>query len=682
MYRSAFNELFAEDSKSKVVALEQLIDFIREQERDGEEGRSSIDGLIDYFETNQEDARAFLLYLVEFLSHYKTVEVYTHTGLLSGRGFFTLLKERVGDRLIPGVGDRRQLSYILTSIFNSDADIEWLGSITKEQWCRLFAVFSDLQCLQEEHRAGLTLIQSDILHAINLISFEISGLSLNEEVIKAYPEIMELNSPFIAQNQEIREYVKGYAAFLSQGSAESESESSDENESERPDEDHILVMLEQCLMLIKDIHKNTYATGVSIRLTNILARLEQKVERVEQLLFLLHPAYEKKAEAFGELVYSITDGHRDSSKIGPLIRSNTELLSLRIIESASKVGETYVSKDLRSQWMMFKRSAGAGVLIGLMATIKILFAKLTLAPIGRAFLDSFNYSFGFVLIYVLHFKIATKQPAMTASALASSIEQTRRHKKAKLTELSELIVDIFRTQVAAIAGNIALAMPIAFLVCYLWEQTLSKALLSQEKAQSLLTGIDPLASLSIFYAALTGVFLFLSGIIAGYYDNLAIYRNLGRRVSRHSCLLGLFGKFRARRIGGYVERNFGSIAGNFWFGVMLGTTPTVGYILGLPLDIRHIAFSSANFIQGIYWLESELSAGYIAYLFFGVLLIGIINLLVSFSLTLSVALRARNIRFAQWKDLFVLVAQRILRKPLSLLLPERKAEGLDDKASG
>ena len=676
MFENLFDKLLLETSKPKVHALEELIESMRVRDEAGKHHKASVDELAWYLEANPDKAEFFLIYLVDFVSHYKTVDVYTHAGLLSGRGFWTLLTERIGERLIPGVGNKRQLSYILTSIFNDEEDVKWLGTITDEQWLRLFTVFASQECLGTEDLDALRQIQRDILHAIKLVSYEISGLSLNEEVIKAYPEIMELDSSFIAQNQEILAYVKDFEAYLAQSKEEDHP-----GPLEAPVEDHILVMLEQCTMLIKETHKNTYATGVSISLTNILARLEQKVERLEQLIFLLHPSTEKKSEAFGELIYSITRGHRESSRIRPLVRSNTELVSLRITESATKIGETYVARDLASQWRMFLVSAGAGVLIGIMATIKILLGKLVLAPVGKAILNSFNYGFGFVLIYVCHFKIATKQPAMTASALASSIEHSKRHKKAELTELSELIVDILRTQIAAIAGNVALAMPVAFLVCYAWESYLQATLLSQDKAKYLLQGIDPFGSPSLIYAALTGVFLFLSGIISGYYDNLAVYRNLGRRVSRQSLMLGAFGKFRARRIGNYIEKNFGSITGNFWFGVMLGSTPTIGYILGLPLDIRHIAFSSANFVQGIFWLDEQIELSYALYLFAGVLLIGVVNLLVSFSLALMVALRARSIKFAQWKELMVLVASRILKNPLLLFLPFGKAKPAEGGAS-
>jgi site-specific recombinase len=47
--------------------------------------------------------------------------------------------------------------------------------------------------------------------------------------------------------------------------------------------------------------------------------------------------------------------------------------------------------------------------------------------------------------------------------------------------------------------------------------------------------------------------------------------------------------------------------------------------------------------------------------FLGVMLIGLTNLFVSFTLTIIVALRARRVRFAQWKPL----AKLVMIKPIS-----------------
>ena len=51
-----------------------------------------------------------------------------------------------------------------------------------------------------------------------------------------------------------------------------------------------------------------------------------------------------------------------------------------------------------------------------------------------------NYSFGFIAIYVLGFTLATKQPAMTAAALISALEDGL---KSKETILKNIKVSLF-----------------------------------------------------------------------------------------------------------------------------------------------------------------------------------------------------------------------------------------------
>ncbi len=114
-----------------------------------------------------------------------------------------------------------------------------------------------------------------------------------------------------------------------------------------------------------------------------------------------------------------------------------------------------------------------------------------------------------------------------------------------------------------------------------------------EKGAHLLGDLDPL-SWALPHAAIAGFYLFLSGLITGYFDNRAAYSDIGIRIARLRWLRRLAGAARAASIGAYIQDHLGGIMGNFLFGCMLGSTGVIGIILGLPLDIRHIAFSSAN----------------------------------------------------------------------------------------
>jgi site-specific recombinase len=58
----------------------------------------------------------------------------------------------------------------------------------------------------------------------------------------------------------------------------------------------------------------------------------------------------------------------------------------------------------------------------------------------------------------------------------------------------------------------------------------------------LLVDTDPIHSLAIFYAAIAGVCLFLSGLIAGHHDNMAVYNKIPQRIRQLRWLEHLRGR--------------------------------------------------------------------------------------------------------------------------------------------
>ena len=183
--------------------------------------------------------------------------------------------------------------------------------------------------------------------------------------------------------------------------------------------------------------------------------------------------------------------------------------------------------------------------------------------------------------------------------------------------------------------------------------------------------LDP-AGWALPHAAVAGVFLFLSGLISGYFDNKASYARIGARVARLRWLRALAGPPRAARVGAYVEEHLGGLAGNFLFGCMLGTAGTIGIIVGLPIDIRHIAFSSANLGYALVAFDFELPLKTLLWAALGVALIGFVNLAVSFALALWVALKARGVVFTQKRELMARLWSRFRRAPMSFFVaPDR-----------
>ena len=648
------------------LPLVQLVSRLRPKDAyDTNEIEDNLNDLITRLMADPSDAVILHDYLLQLIANYQQINLYADDSLMSNEGFFSLLSHRIGNYFLPPLRGSKQLNDIFRQVFHHRFDPVWLENIESGHWQQLMTLLS----MPDGNTDLRTQAREQVLNALMIISYRITSLSLDPEFAHAYPDLNEYESPFLIQNREILDFIQKYREYAS-------------DEILRwppllPDEKQALVMLDQCADVLSRIKRSTRRNGVSLSLTNILIKLDQCLIRIELLFNLLLDNPQQVQESLMRLLYELALAQHETQSVRGVIEANTELLSRQVTENASRTGGHYVSTDRRGYTDMYRSGAGAGAIVAIMATLKLLASRLSLAPLNQAFLYSMNYSLGFMLIHVMHFTVATKQPAMTAAALAATIQQNTSNRTDQMAELAVLTVNIMRTQFIAIMGNISIAMPVAFLITWAWQANLGEPLLSNQKAEYLLHNLNPFTSLAIPHAAIAGVFLFLSGLIAGYYDNLAVYRRIGVRMRQHAKLQSWLGIERLDRVSGYIERNLGALAGNFWFGVMLGSMGTIGFLFGLPLDIRHISFSSANFVQGLMCLNGTPDVGLIVVSFLGVLLIGLTNLLVSFGLALYVALRARQVRYAQWKPLVRLLITHFMTRRSEFFWPPKNATKID-----
>ena len=663
-----FNDLFSQMQQQleqpQAVLNDQLLIELVERIRpidayQTDEIHQKFQALIQALLITPDAASTLQSFVLRLISQYKQTSLYADTGILSLDGFWNQLSQRLGAHFLPLINDETQLQNLVRRVFPNRSDKYWLDNIRDSDWLQLLNLLNHGHANQKEK----VKIRSEVIKAITVLSYRISGIGLYPEFINAHPELTEYESPFLVQNREIVEFIQQYKK------AHQDAETS--SVVAPPDASQALVMIEQCRDVVLKIRRATRRIGVSVSLTYLISLLEQCLDRVELLLNLIVEEGEVHYEALSMLLVDITAAIYSERSVRSLLTTNSELIALQVTENASKTGEHYVSTDKQGFLAMYKSAAGAGVIIAIMATLKTLSARMVMAPLMQAFIYSMNYSLGFMLIHVLHFTVATKQPAMTAAALAATVQHRKGSKTAQIAELAALIINIIRTQFIAILGNISIAIPVAAFIAWAWATGLHEPLMTHAKASKTLHDLNPFTSLAIPHAAIAGVCLFLSGLLAGYFDNMAVYRKVGPRLKAHPRLKTIMGQERLDKFAGYIERNLGALAGNFLFGIMLGSMGTIGYILGLPLDIRHIAFASANFIQGLMNINGSPEIGLIIVSFLGVLAIGLTNLFVSFTLTIIVALRARRVRFEQWKPLAKLVLTHFLTRPSDFFWPPK-----------
>ena len=103
----------------------------------------------------------------------------------------------------------------------------------------------------------------------------------------------------------------------------------------------------------------------------------------------------------------------------------------------------------------------------------------------------------------------------------------------------------------------------------------------------------------------------------------------------------------------------------------------IGFIMGLPLDVRHVTFVTGSFGLATESLDNFLTAETILTVLAGIFLIGLFNFLVSFGLAIFTAIRARQVKFSETRKLLHLLAAYLFTYPFDFVFPpskERKIE--------
>ena len=569
---------------------------------------------------------------------------YAETGVTSAQGFWLELAQRLRERLLPPLRDESRLRSILHLLFADRDDHLWVTAVADDAWLELVAALG-------LKKIGGGTAYASLLEAARMLSYRIAGVGLDRELLHAEPDLEHHESPFLAQNAALLPLLE---RARSGGGI--------------PDADeirHIDVLLDQCDAALDGVRRKARENGISIRLTYLLARLRQLIDRLRLLLdFAVVDDRRRHAVV---VLKTLLASEQTSDEMGEFITGNVSLLARNVTDHASRHGEHYVAED-RAEWRaMAKSAAGGGIVIALMALFKIKLALLHLPPLTEGIAFGLNYGLGFALIHLLGFTVATKQPAMTAASIAATLEEAR---PKELERLADFAQNVVRTQFVAVLGNVGLALPVAALIAALWLPLLGEIPAPEEKLQKMLHEVHPLASGALFFAAVAGVGLFLSGLVSGYFDNKARYHRLGPRIAAAPRLAWL-GAERATRLGNYLDAHYGAILGNLFFGMYLGLVGAVGGLTGLPIDIRHVAFSSANLGTALAALGPRAVAEILPWAIVGIAGIALINLVVSFSLALYVALQSRRVGSAQILRLGMVLLRRLAQNPLAFVAPPR-----------
>jgi site-specific recombinase len=412
---------------------------------------------------------------------------------------------------------------------------------------------------------------------------------------------------------------------------------------------------------------NMEDAGVNSPLVFDLGAMDAALDRMEMLAATLVERTTKVSVAARLLLDTLVRGLLEDTRISSLIQQNFNLLARKTVERTGHGGEHYIAHDRREYWQMWGAAIGGGFLTVFTAALKLHLIGKHWPPFVEAMAIGTNYAVSFLLLQIFGFALATKQPAMTGATLADIIRRNRG--ASRRDQITEFGASISRTQLAAALGNILAVSFGAVIFNLLWLRGYDTPYVPADQAQKVYLSLRPLASLTAIDAALTGVLLWLAGLIGGWCENFAVYHRIPASIAQHS-LGQTIGTARMQKIADWVDHNIGPWSTSISLGYLLGFTPEVFPFFGLPLDVRHVTLNTGMFaLAAARFGPSAFKQVWLYSAMVGIAMMFVLNLGVSFAIASFVALRAYDVGHKERQSILRYVFKQIVSSPLQFLFP-------------
>ena len=605
--------------------------------------------LLGVLERNPPERLAVARSLRATVREIDALEVFAETGLAREGAPFQEALDRVVTRLLPRDPAAHDLEAVLRTIFPSVSDAEWLESLDDDTLATVALLFEHGQEADED---GWDTLGRDLPHALVALVADLARTGLSGPVRRRLGGGSFREQPFYALPAEA-------AAFAAAAEAR-------DRAAARSAAARLFESLARASACLEHAGEHLDAHGLSVSLVYRLERIASQIRRAERLLELAAGrGGAREATAF--LARLVRDNVERAS-LRSLLAANTHLLARKVVDRAAETGAHYIARNRREYAEMLRSAAGGGLVTVTTAWLKLGIAALHAAPFVEGVLASLNYAAGFVAIQLAHFTLATKQPAMTGPALARRLEHV--DEPGGVAAFVDEAVDLLRSQAAAIFGNLATVVPGVAAVNLLAILASGHPLLGPEKARSVLESLS-LAGPTPLYAALTGLLLYASSLVAGWADNWFAFRGLEGALAGNRRLAHALGASPARRLARWLRESVSGFAGNVSLGFLLGMTPALGRFLGLPLDVRHVTLSAGFLAAAASSLGADsLGQGAFLWALAGLLSMAILNVGVSFALALGTAVRARSLRAPERSAIRAEFWRRLRRRPADFVVPE------------
>ena len=614
--------------------------------------RTNFEVFLAYLKNNEEIKNNFRDYLFILFSNKSFTKALTDANILSENAFFPELKKRISYKFLPPVEDENTISYIISKVlFNPKSDSNYIKNIKPEDGSEFFKL------MEIEKISTLPKVKKELLISANILALRSVGNALEAGIAKMVPEYKNFDNPFVALQSELDSLI---CRFKKDKDLQIDSKDVDYKQ--------IKIYLQQCLDFVDKAFKNACKFGISSKINQSLLKIRQQLRRIQDIIPILVVDNEEDILTNSKNLVSNTlkyNSHRNN--IRELIDDSTRLISHLITSHTAETGTHYIATSPKEYLKMFWKASGGGIIVGFLCIFKMMMSYSHGSEFSHAVLYSLNYAFGFIIIYLLGFTLATKQPAMTAATMAKVLSDESSSDK-NYKEFANLVAKLSRTQFIAFVGNVLWSFPVALAIIYGmdWFRDENFAV---AKADKLLKDLNPIESKAILHACIAGFFLFISGIISGNISNSSIFNQVPERISQSPFLNQVIGAKNSKKLSDFYTKHWAGIISNFWFGIFLGVIAPLGVFLGLDLDIRHITFSAGNFALALYGKGFDIDTYTFVISLVTIFLIGAFNFIVSFGLSMLLAFRSRKVNFGELTIIYKTILKYFIKNPLRFFIP-------------
>ncbi|HRH05088.1 MAG TPA: recombinase, partial [Burkholderiaceae bacterium] len=422
------------------------------------------------------EARPALLLRVRQWCHQLLQEVdvaslLAYFGFSQRSAFVSELSERLRLKILPATPETTDAAVLFSLVFKSEFDQRWLADLDEATLDRIAQVLQTPDIGDNIYTAS-SYWQNTVLDAITFSVGNIRASGYAPELRSRMSHHMLLNRPF---DQLDTDLVALRTVFMNSLGKDNEERSAAVQAAATQLRDR----LDVCRQAASSVYTHLNEHGISVSLVFRLRQMRARVLRIRELLdcLLSDRPNSYTAKLLSHLVK--IGLHRHS--VRDLITSNSTLLAAKMADRSAEVGENYITRNRSEYWDMLRKAAGGGSIVSITILVKYLLLAIGFSAFWGGFFSGVNYALSFIAIQLLHWTLATKQPAMTAPAMALKLKDLS--DEHAIDGFVDEVSHVVRSQFAAVVGNLALVFPCVLLISYGIQHFWGHPLISISEAQ-------------------------------------------------------------------------------------------------------------------------------------------------------------------------------------------------------